>query len=68
MCPPSAIRSGFSLHPDGKKLRHWIRDCRRDIWVLEGFRVPSGLFGTILHIAWDDRLALVRGGDTIDAT
>ena len=43
--PPSATLSGFGLHPDGKSFATGIAITRRDIWVLDGFNVPSGWLG-----------------------
>jgi hypothetical protein len=45
--PPSATLSGFSLHPDGKSFATGIANARHDIWVLNGFNVPSGWFGRL---------------------
>jgi hypothetical protein len=42
---PDAEVFGFSLHPDGKRFATAVGTTRRDIWILEGFRQPAGLFG-----------------------
>jgi len=43
--PPSATLSGFSLHPDGRSFATGIGMARHDIWVIDGFKLPSGWFG-----------------------
>ena len=46
--PPTAILSGFSLHPLGKSFVTSIGLARRDIWLLEGFDRPSRSFKDLL--------------------
>jgi Tol biopolymer transport system component len=39
--PPSSTITGFSLAPDGKSFATALVTTRRDIWILEGFKVPA---------------------------
>jgi hypothetical protein len=38
--PAAAIVTGFSVHPDGKRVITSVRKRRFDIWQLEGFPAP----------------------------
>ena len=38
--PGNANLSGFSMHPDGKRIVTSMRKAHADIYLLEGFRAP----------------------------